>query len=94
MRGGIEDGNPEGERRCHTVDYDLFLKSQLAFTQLTLGPYVVLVWSRYPLKSVHALRGGIEAPEGERMCPSIIGISWKVTCAKSYAKSRIQNANP
>jgi len=30
----------------HTVDYDPFIESQLASTQLTLGPYAVHVWSR------------------------------------------------
>ena len=34
----------------HTVDYDPFLKSQLAFAQLALEPYVVPTWSRYPPK--------------------------------------------
>jgi len=34
----------------HTVNYDLFIKSHFVFTQLTLGPYVVQIWSRYPLK--------------------------------------------
>ena len=29
----------------HTVDLDLFIESQLASTQLTLGPYVVQAWS-------------------------------------------------
>ena len=30
----------------HTMDYDPFIKSQLAFTRLTLGPYEVQIWSR------------------------------------------------
>jgi len=30
----------------HTADYDPFIKSQLAQTQLTLGPYAVQIWSR------------------------------------------------
>jgi len=32
----------------NTVDFDPFIKSQLASTQLTLGPYVVQIWSRTP----------------------------------------------
>ena len=30
----------------HTVEYDPFIKSQLASMQLTLGPYVVQIWSQ------------------------------------------------
>ena len=30
----------------HSVDHDHFRNSQLASTQLTSGPYVVLIWSR------------------------------------------------
>jgi hypothetical protein len=33
------------------VDYGPFIKSQLARTQLTLRPYVVQIWSRYPPES-------------------------------------------
>ena len=32
----------------HTVDHDTFIKSQLASTQLTLGPCVVQFWSPPP----------------------------------------------
>ena len=42
-----------------TVDY---IKSQLAFTRLTLGPCVVRMWSRRPLE----LRGD-ETLEGHRV---------------------------
>ena len=35
----------------HTVAYDPFLKSQLASTQLTSGPYAVQIWSRIPHNS-------------------------------------------
>ena len=31
------------------MDYDPFIKRQLASTQLSAGPYVVQIWSRYPL---------------------------------------------
>jgi len=33
-------------REYHTVDYELFITSQLASTQLTLGPHLVQIWSR------------------------------------------------
>ena len=32
-----------------TMDYDPFNKGQSCLTQSTLVPYVVRVWSRYPL---------------------------------------------
>jgi len=32
----------------HTVDYGTFIKSQLAYKQLSLGPYVMQMWSRPP----------------------------------------------
>jgi len=32
----------------HTADYDPYIKSQLASTQLTVEPYVVQIWSRNP----------------------------------------------
>jgi len=35
-----------GEAHNHTVDYDLFIKSQLTRTQLTLRPYVVHILVR------------------------------------------------
>jgi hypothetical protein len=40
-------------RRGQTVVYDLFMQSQLAFTQLTVGPCVVQIWSCH----IPALRG-------------------------------------
>ena len=45
-------------RHFHTVDYDPFIKSQLAFTQSTLEPYVGENWSRYRLE----LRGNETSP--------------------------------
>jgi len=37
------------DHRCHhTADYNPSIKSQLASTQLTLGPYGVHIWSRPP----------------------------------------------
>ena len=39
----------DGELRpCHTMDYNLFIKSQPASMQLTLGPCVVQFCSRGP----------------------------------------------
>jgi len=32
----------------HKVDYDPFIRSQLAFSHLTLGPCVLQKWSRVP----------------------------------------------
>jgi len=37
-----------GRARYHTVEYDSFIKSQLASTKLTLGPYEVRISSRPP----------------------------------------------
>ena len=45
--GGVgERGGAAPFFRVHTVDYDPFIKSQLASAQLTLMPYVVQIWSR------------------------------------------------
>ena len=43
MRVRVDAGSP-----YRTVDYGPFIKSQLASPQLTLGPYMVQIWSRYP----------------------------------------------
>ena len=37
-----------GTRQVHTVDYGAFIKSQLAYMQLTSGACVVQSWSRKP----------------------------------------------
>ena len=42
------------------MDYDPFIKSQLAFTQLTFGRYVVQIWSCYTLE----LRGNEKGEPG------------------------------
>ena len=39
---------PARDRWYHTVDYGPFIESQLARTQVTLGPYVAQNWSRSP----------------------------------------------
>ena len=56
------------------VDYDPFIKSQLASAQSTLGPCVVQIWSRYPME----LRGGeprvLHRVPGDEPDPSSTGV--------------------
>ena len=48
--GQREEQVPPEAEPVHTVNYDPFIKSQLAFTQLALGPSVIRIWSRHPLR--------------------------------------------
>ena len=43
-----KQANQVREAAIHTVEHDPFITSQIAYMQLTFGPYVLQIWSRNP----------------------------------------------
>ena len=66
----------------HTADYDPFVKSQLASTLFTIGPYVVQIWTRNTPKT---------GPNGTCI---VHRVAWRTSFLRFFVSSILPSASP